>query len=300
MDGDIERVIALGFFDGVHTGHGVLINRAKERAEELHAVPAVLTFDRHPGALVSGKPLPLINSAAGRVDIIGRKFGISEVIIIHFDDEMREMLWEEFVRFLQSDFGAVHLVVGDDFRFGYRGQGTPERLLEKCGELNMGCDVIPEVTLDGIRVGSTYIRECIANGDIERANMFLGHPHTLEDTVRCGYKFGRTIGAPTINMVFPEGVLVPAFGVYAAKVFIKDTGYIAVTNVGVRPTVGGRDEVTVESYILNYSGNLYGRQVRVEFHKFLRSEMKFSGMGRLKEQIQRDAEATREYFEKRN
>jgi len=292
----LKRVIALGFFDGVHIGHAALINKAKERAQELDAAPAVLTFDTHPEVLVSGNPLALINSAADRVDIIERLFGIKDVLVIHFDEEMREMPWEDFVCCLQSEFGAVHLVVGDDFHFGYKGQGTPQRLMEKCRSLGLGCDIIAEVTLEGTRVGSTFIRKCIANGDIERANMFLGHPHTLVDTVRYGYKLGRTIGAPTINMVFEEGVLVPAYGVYAAKVFIDDMEYMAVTNVGVRPTVGGHDQVTVESYILNYSGDLYGKRVRVEFYKFIRSEMKFSGVDELKAQIERDVLETQKHF----
>lgn len=294
-----RRVIALGFFDGVHRGHGALLNCVKQQAERLEATPSVLTFDTHPNVLTRNEQVELINSPAGRVDLIERFYGIHDVLIIHFDREMRSMGWEEFLERLQSQFGAVHLVVGHDFRFGYRGEGNAQRLREKCGEMGIGCDVLEKVTCDGETVSSTYVRELIRYGDMATAARFLGHPHTLVDTVRYGYRLGRTIGAPTINMTFPEGVLIPAFGVYAAKVYIGKEQHLAVTNVGVRPTVGGKDQVTVESYILDYSGDLYGRQVRVEFFEFLRPEMKFGGVEQLKDQIQRDAEATRQYFQRR-
>lgn len=293
-----ERVIALGFFDGIHLGHATLLNMANKRAAELGCIPAVITFDTHPKKLLDGKSVPLISSPIGRVDIIERLFSIRDIIILHFDDKMRSMNWEEFAEVLVHDFGAVHLVVGHDFHFGYKGEGTTEKLSAKCAKMGVGCDVLPEVKKDGITISSTYIRELIKNGDMERANEFLGHPHTLVDTVRYGYKLGRTIGAPTINMAFPEGVIVPAYGVYAAKVCIEKP-HMAVTNVGIRPTVSGTKEVTVESFILDYNGDLYGRQVRVDFYKFLRKEKKFNNIIELKEQIARDAQITREYFSER-
>lgn len=291
-----KRVIALGFFDGIHIGHATLLNMANKRAKELGCTPAVLTFDTHPSKLLNRHTVPLLNSAVGRVDIIERQFSISDVLIPHFDDEMRSVGWEEFTDVLISNFNAAHVIVGKDFRFGYKGLGTPEKLCDKCAKESVGCDIMPEVWKNGRKVSSTYIRELISKGDMETANEYLGHPHTMVDTVRYGYKLGRTIGAPTINMVFPAGVLVPAFGVYATKVFIGKSEHMAVTNIGVRPTVASGEEVTVESYILDYNGDLYGRQVRVDFHKYMRPEMKFSGTPELKTQIQRDAEATREYF----
>ena len=133
---------------------------------------------------------------------------------------------------------------------------------------------------------------------MERANAFLGHPHTLVDTVHYGYRLGTKMGTPTINMRFPDGVLVPRHGVYAARAILDDgSEHMAVTNVGVRPTVSGEDRVSVESYILDYSGNLYDRQVRIEFFHFIRPEMKFPSVDALKTQILRDAETTRAYFD---
>ena len=294
---ETKRVIALGFFDGVHIGHGELLKRTKQRAAELHAMPSVLSFDVHPDTLVFGKEVPLINSAIGREEIIRRCYGIENVVFIHFNRRVMQMDWRDFLEDLIRDLEICHIVVGHDFCFGYRGQGTAARLKEYCAEHGLGCDVIPPVMLDGQIVSSTHIRELIAAGEIEEANRWLGHPHTLADTVHSGYHLGRKLGTPTINMFFPHGVIVPRHGVYASKVYLENgQSYIAVTNVGVRPTVSQDDRVSVESHLLDYSGNLYGRQARVEFYAFLREEIKFSDYAALSQQIHKDAENARAYF----
>ncbi len=296
--GDRKRVIALGFFDGIHIGHAALLERTVQRAREIGAMPSVLSFDIHPDTLVFGKEVPLINSAAGRSDLIRRLFGIENVIFIHFDRRVMQMPWQEFVQTLIQEMDAAWVVVGHDFRFGWKGECTAQRLQDYCADLGLGCDIIPAVTLEGRVVSSTYIRELIENGDMERANQFLGHPHTLVDTVHYGYRLGTKMGTPTINMRFPDGVLVPRYGVYAARAILDDgSEHMAVTNVGVRPTVSGEDRVSVESFILDYSGNLYDRQVRIEFFRFIRPEMKFPSVDALKAQILKDAETTRAYFE---
>ena len=292
-----KRVIALGFFDGVHIGHGELLKRTRQRAEEYNAMPSVLSFDVHPDTLVFGKEVPLINSAIGREEIIRRCYGIENVVFIHFNRHVMQMDWRDFLEDLIRDLEICHIVVGHDFCFGYRGQGTASRLREYCAEHGLGCDVIQPVMLDGQIVSSTHIRELIAAGEIEQANRWLGHPHTLADTVHSGYHLGRKLGTPTINMFFPHGVIVPRHGVYATKVYLENgEAYIAVTNVGVRPTVSQDDRVSVESHLLDYSGNLYGRQARVEFYSFLRDETKFSDYAALSEQIHKDAETARAYF----
>ena len=296
--GDRKRVIALGFFDGIHIGHAALLERTVQRAREIGAMPSVLSFDIHPDTLVFGKEVPLINSAAGRADLIRRLFGIENVIFIHFDRRVMQMPWQEFVQTLIQEMDAAWVVVGHDFRFGWKGEGTAQRLQDYCADLGLGCDIIPAGTLEGRVVSSTYIRELIENGDMERANQYLGHPHTLVDTVHYGYRLGTKMGTPTINMRFPDGVLVPRYGVYAARAILDDgSEHMAVTNVGVRPTVSGEDRVSVESFILDYSGNLYDRQVRIEFFRFIRPEMKFPSVDALKAQILKDAETTRAYFE---
>ena len=293
----LKRAIALGFFDGVHIGHGALLNKTKQRAQELGAVPSVLSFDVHPDTLVFGKEVPLINSALGREEIIRRCYGINDVVFIHFSRQTMQMPWQEFADNIITQLGLVWIVVGHDFCFGYRGEGTAEKLRDYCAERKIGCDIIEPVCLDGRIVSSTYIRTLIADGDMEQAARYLGHPHTLQDTVHSGYHLGTKLGAPTINMRFPEGVIVPRHGVYAAKVYLEDgSEHIAVANIGVRPTVSEDQSVNVETHLIEFSGNLYGRQARVEFYRFLRPERKFPDYEALSEQIRQDADEARAYF----
>ena len=297
---DMKRAIALGFFDGVHIGHAALLNRTKERAAEIGALPSVLSFDVHPDTLVFGRDVPLINSASGREDIIRRQFGIEDIVFLHFNRTMMCMPWTEFIESLIRELNIGWIVVGHDFCFGYRGQGTTERLKEYCAEHGVGCDVIPPVLLDGKIVSSTHIRELLLAGDVAEAERWLGHPHMLSDTVRAGYHLGHRLGAPTINMAFPEGVLVPRHGVYATKVVLEDgSSHVAVTNVGVRPTVSEGERVSVESHLLDFSGDLYGRKARVEFHAFLRPETRFEDVEKLQAQIRSDAESARAWFAER-
>lgn len=295
---DNKKVMALGFFDGIHVGHAALLNKTKERAEEIGATPSVLTFDVHPDTLIFKKPVPLINSADDREDTIRRCFGIDDVLFIHFSQKVMHMDWQEFIDNLIDEMRLVWIVVGHDFCFGYKGLGTAEKLKDYCAQRAVGCDIIPAVCRDGKVISSTLIRELIQNGDIEKANEYLGRPHTLTDTVRSGYHLGTKIGSPTINMRIPEGVIVPKYGVYAAKAYLPDGSVrLSVTNVGVRPTVSDEHHVSVESYLLDFSGNLYGATVRIEFYSFLRPEQRFSSPEELSAQIQHDAESTRRYFE---
>lgn len=295
---EIKRAIALGFFDGVHIGHGALLEKTRERAEQTGAMPSVLSFDVHPDNLVFGRETPLINSAIGREDIIRRIYGIDNVVFLHFNQHLMHMPWQEFADNIIRELNVGWVVVGHDFCFGYKGEGTAQRLKEYCEGRNIGCDIIEPVMLDGRVVSSTYIRKLIAEGDMEQARRYLGHPHSLANTVRSGYHLGTKMGTPTINIYFPDGVLIPRHGVYASKVFLEDdSGYVAVTNVGVRPTIGEGNKANVESHLLDYSGNLYGRKARVEFYSFIRPERKFDNFDALFAQIKRDAESAREYFE---
>ena len=293
-----ERVIALGFFDGVHLGHAALLRRTVEAAAARGAVPAVFTFDRVPKEVVTGIPCPLINSPEDRRDLVRRLYGIRDVIMVPFDREMMTTSWQDFVtELLVGRYHAVHLVAGHDHHFGHKNQGSPELLAAKCAELGLGCDIIPKVEIGGITVSSTYIRRLVELGQVERAALFLGHPHVLSQEVRHGHRIGRTIGVPTVNLTAPPHVLVPSHGVYAARVFLPDgTSHPAVTNVGTRPTVNNGTNVTVESWLLDFEGDLYGQTVRVEFHRRLRDEIRFDSLDALKAQIAADAAATRLYF----
>ena len=293
-----ERVIALGFFDGVHLGHGALLRRAAEEAKKRGCESAVFTFDRPPKEVITGIPCPLINSPEDRAELVKRLYGIDEMIMVPFDDEMRTTPWDRFVTdILVGRYGAVHLVAGHDHHFGHRNQGSPELLKEKCAELGLGCDIIPAVTLDGVTVSSTHIRKLLEEGDVETARAFLGHPHVLTQTVGHGRQLGRTIGIPTANLVAPPHVLLPKRGVYAAKITLPDgRAFGGVTNVGVRPTVNNGQDVTVEPWILDFDGDLYGQAIRVEFFRRLRDERKFESLEALRSQIETDAGKTREAY----
>ena len=292
-----NRVIALGFFDGVHKGHGALLRRAYEVAEGMNAIPAAVTFDAHPTQVILGQSSPLLTTPAERADLMRRLYGIQDVIVARFDHMLMHMSWQDFVtELLIRQHGAVHLVAGHDFRFGYRGEGTPEKLKQLCTELGVGCDIIPPVEVDGIRISSSYIRTLVAQGEVERAMEFLGHPHTLTDQVRHGKKIGTRLGFPTMNLQIPADSVVPAFGVYATRVWVDDESYIAATNVGVRPTVGDDRPVTVEGSLMDFSGDLYGKNVRMEFYRLIRSEQKFDSLDALRAQIARDVQQVRTYF----
>lgn len=293
-----QKVMALGFFDGIHVGHAALINKIKQRAEETGAEPAVLTFDVHPDNLVFKKTVPLINSAEDRENILSRCFGIDDVVVIHFSQRVMHMDWQDFIDELIDEMNLRWIVVGHDFCFGYKGLGTAEKLKAYCAERGVGCDIIPAVCRDGVVVSSTLIRQLIETGEMEKANEYLGHPHTLTDVIRTGYHLGTKMGTPTINMSFPQGVIIPRHGVYAAKAYIDGQEYMSVTNVGIRPTVSDSGNVNVESFLLDFRGNLYGHRARIDFYKFLRPERKFDDVNELAAQIKSDAQTTREYFER--
>lgn len=293
-----KRVIALGFFDGVHNGHGALMRRTYEVAQQLGAVPSAFTFDPHPQNVIFGRPTPLLTSPEDRADLMRQYYGIEDVIVEPFTVERMKQPWKDFVeQTLVGDLGAVHLVCGHDYHFGYKGEGNPQRLRELCAELGIGCDVIEKVEQEGITVSSTYIRTLVAQGEIERANEFLGHPYTLSDQVSHGKKLGTTLGFPTVNLKLKEHVMPPAKGVYATKVILENGDvHPAVTNVGTRPTVDDGDQLTIEGFILDFHGDLYGQKIRMEFYKYLREEKKFPSFDALKAEIAHNVEQTREYF----
>ena len=292
-----ETVIALGFFDGVHLGHAALLRRAVEEAKIRNAVSAIFTFDRPPKEVVTGKPCPLINSPQDRADLARRLYGIREVITAPFDQRMMTTPWDEFIPSLIERFHAVHLIAGHDHKFGYLNAGNPELLAQKCAELNIGCDIISPITIGGEIVSSSHIRELLKSGDVENANRFLGHPHVLTQEVRHGNQIGRSMGIPTMNFIPPFNVLIPARGVYISVVVLPDgTRCPGVTNIGVRPTIHDGEQITIETWLLNFDGDLYGRRVRLEFRRRLRDEISFPSLEDLQRQILIDADQARLWF----
>ena len=205
------------------------------------------------------------------------------------------MPWVDFLDMLRAFQGAAGFVCGEDFRFGHKGQGNAGLLEGYCRERGLPCVVVSDRTIDGIRVSSTYIRQQLETGDMATAVKFLGHPHVLTGTVVHGKALGRKLGVPTANLRLPEGLAVPKFGVYACRCLIGGKAYPAVTNIGTRPTVEGQG-ITVEPWILDYTGDLYDREITLEFLYFLRPEMKFPTLEALQAEIRRNAEQTRAYL----
>lgn len=287
-----ERTIfALGFFDGVHLGHQALLKACRELAEQQNCRAGVVTFTAHPDALVLGKAPVLLTTTEDRKRLL-QLYGAEIVLQLPFDAAMQAMPWPEFLEFLIAQ-GAGGFVCGADFRFGHKGAGNAEILRDYCQKHGLCCAVVPEQNIDGITVSSTHIRKLLAEGRVTEANRFLGHPHCLTGTVIAGKQLGRTIGFPTANLRFPEGILIPKCGVYATKVTVDGAEFSAITNIGSRPTVNG-EGVTVESHLLDFSGDLYGKEISLFFLDFLRPEEKFATLEALKAQIQKDIAQTAE------
>jgi len=309
-----KRVAALGFFDGVHIGHAALLKRVIDIGRKTGLKPAVITFDTAPQNILGPDYVLLINSLEDRVGLIRRIFNINDVISLPFDSVMATMAWDDFIDHMIIDYDVRHFVIGSNFKFGKGANGNGKFLADKCKNSSIGCDIIELVSHENEICSSTYIRELLFEGDVESANTFLGHKHVLTDIVRCGQHFGRTIGIPTINMHFQNGVLVPAHGVYATKVYIEDeadsgatelndatalngvTELNGVTNIGIRPTVDNSGFVTAETFIFGFEETLYDREIRLEFCKFIRPERKFNDVEELKTQIELDCKVAMEYF----
>lgn len=289
-----KRIFALGFFDGVHLGHRALLTACCDLAEKMGCEPAAITFESHPQSLFSANPPALLTTVRDR-DALLKRGGIRHVLSLPVSKEVMSTHWEQFLEQLLAQ-GAAGFVCGDDFHFGSRGAGNAQSLRAFCRQRDLPCIIVPEQLLDGRRISSSLIRALIEAGDMEKANRYLGHPHVLSGQVLHGQKLGRTLGVPTANLAIPHGITVPKFGVYACRAHIDGKSYCAVANVGTRPTVNG-SSITVEPWILDFEGDLYGQMLRLEFCRFLRPEIKFPDLAALQQQIRQDADQTRRYFQ---
>lgn len=287
-------VVALGNFDGVHLGHQAVLRRAVEEGRRRGMRVVAATFDPHPRAVLwPGKQPGLLTTLELRREALER-FGADEVRTIRFDKELSKKSPEEFVgEVLVGEVGAEVVVVGENFRFGHRAAGDVRRLAELM-ESHGGTAIGVEIRGGdgGGAISSTRIRELLAEGDVRGASRLLGRPYSLRGKVVAGDGRGRSIGFPTANVLPDPGLVVPARGVYAGVVSFDKQSYVACTNVGLAPTFG-RGESRVESHLLGFEGDLYGRVVDVSFIERIRPEKRFSGVEELVEQIGRDAEAAR-------
>ena len=285
--------VTIGVYDGVHRGHQTVLSDLAARADQLGvAQRAVLTFDRHPLALVAPERAPgLLTTIEQRVEIL-ESLGVDFVGVLPFD-EVRDMRAAEFIHsVLLHSLGARLVVVGTNFRFGRDREGDVAGLREEGVRHGFAVDAVELLHGDRAAVSSSAIRSLLAAGDVERVEEALGRPFELQGRVVAGDGRGATIGFPTANLSFPEGMAVPARGVYAVRVNHGDRSIPGVSNVGVRPTFGG-EVLTVEVHLLDFTGSLYEGTLGVEFKHRLRDEQKFSGVDELVTQIHHDVAAAR-------
>jgi riboflavin kinase/FMN adenylyltransferase len=269
------RAVALGTFDGVHLGHRAVLDAALAAGP----TPTVVTLDPHP-RIVFGNRVELITTLERRLELIAET-GIEETLVVPFDLERAQAEPEEFVETVLEPIGAEVLVAGHDFRFGRRRRGNPE-LLERLG---FDMRVVP--TVEG--VSSTTIRKLVAAGEVEAAARLLGRPHEVDGIVVAGDARGGTLGFPTANISVDPQLLVPGYGIYAGA---ASDGHRAAISIGTNPHYGGQER-RIESFLLDFEGDLYGRRLRLEVWKRLRDERAFESEAALIDQIARDVEETR-------
>lgn len=289
-----DTVISLGKFDGIHRGHELLMERlAEKKREGLKA--AIFTFDIPPRRNVQHVEAKVLTTNEEKMHIF-EEMGIDYLIECPFTEEVMHMEPEDFIRMLVERLHVKCIVAGEDFRFGHNRRGDYRMLQEYAGKLGYEALILKKMKEDARDISSTFVREEIAAGNIEKANHLLGYHYFVKGMVKHGNQIGRTIGIPTINLIPPEEKLLPPFGVYVSEVAIGEERYQGVTNVGCKPTIEGNNPVGVETYLLDFHENVYDRIVTVEFISKIRAEHKFENIEALKEQMENDIAYTEAYF----
>ncbi|MCX5809612.1 MAG: bifunctional riboflavin kinase/FAD synthetase [Proteobacteria bacterium] len=291
-------VLTIGNYDGIHIGHKKIIERVKEKALMINGTPMLMTFYPHPVSVVRpDKILCLITPLNVRERLI-EESGIDVLLVLPFNEEFRLLTPQEFVEnILVNKLRIKGLIVGYDFKFGRGGKGDTELLKQLSGTYGFFFEVVEAVTLDGEKIGSNRIRKLIMEGDVKKAERFLGRAHMIEGKVVHGDGRGKGIGFPTINLK-TDYELIPKDGVYISEVKINGKMFPSVTNIGYNPTFDVK-KLSVETHILDYSGDLYGADLTLYFHEMIRGEIKFDGADALMSQIAMDIKDAKEYFHKK-
>lgn len=289
-------VLTLGVFDGLHIGHQQIMQTVVDRAKAIKAVPTAITFDPHPRAVLHPESAPpllqTLDQRLANLDVLG----IEQAIVIKFDNDFASSAAEAFLSDIVRDrLHAKEVYLGKGFAFGRNRGGNIELLRRMSAELGFVADEVEEVQLHGRRVSSSAIRELLAAGRINLARRMLGRPYGVEGVIIRGNRRGHTIGFPTANLK-PHNRVIPRYGVYATATLIDGTWRKSITNIGVRPTFEKTEEPSIESYIFDFDGDLYGDVLRVRFLHRIRDERKFNGIDELKAQIERDTRRARNYF----
>jgi len=288
-------LVTIGVFDGVHIGHQHLIRRLVADAHANNRLAVVLTFFPHPDVVLRGlQGRYYLMTPEQRADEMA-KLGVDFVVTHPFDDVVRQIRAADFVDQLVEHLKIDALWVGSDFAMGYKREGNVDYLRAQGEEKGFSLNVIDLIVAEGATISSTAIRDALLNGDVGQVREWLGRAYEVEGEVIHGQERGRTIGFPTANTaVWPQQVI-PANGVYAGWATIGDERFMAMTNVGVRPTFEG-EGVTVEAYLLDFDRDIYGQKVRLSFETRLRAEQKFNGIQELIAQIGKDVEAGRAHL----
>jgi riboflavin kinase / FMN adenylyltransferase len=299
-------VLTIGNYDGIHVGHRHIISKVLSKAREISGTPMLMTFHPHPLTMLRPDAEVHLITPLEQKERLLAEAGIEVLWVLPFDDTFRSIDAEEFVGdILVGKLQIKALIIGYDFKFGRGGLGNVELLSRLSGDYGFAFEVVSSVTIDGEKVGSNRIRRMIAEGNVEKAARFLGRPYMIEGTVARGKGRGAVIGFPTVNLA-TDFDLIPARGVYMTEVEIKDQGaggtahsgerrFPAVTNVGYNPTFGG-ERLSIETHLLDFTGDLYGHGLAVHFLKKVRDEIKFSCVDALSEQIAFDVRMAREFF----
>lgn len=289
--GKIEQYsLAIGFFDGLHKGHQAVIQQAIDKAKELNIRSAVMTFNPHPSHILGGgkNKIGYITAFEEKIRLL-EGMGVDTLFVVNFDKPLAGLSPEQFVDIFIKELGVRHVIAGFDYTFGSRGAGT----MEKMAELSEGIydtTVVGKVTDTDDKISSTRIRKLLSVGNVEGASSLLGRNFRTIGVVVDGEKKGRQLGFPTANVLPPEGSILPANGVYAVRFLVEGKSYEGVCNVGVKPTFNNPDirQAIVEVHVLNFNGELYGKEVAVEWIKHIRDEQKFESLDALIVQIAKD------------
>ncbi|MBA3692292.1 MAG: bifunctional riboflavin kinase/FAD synthetase [Acidobacteria bacterium] len=293
-----STVLTLGVFDGLHLGHQKIIQKVVSRAEAAGAVSTVITFDPHPRAVLYPENAPPLLQTLDQRLANFKVLGIKQTIVIRFNQEFANQNAEVFLRdIVHERLQAKEVFLGKGFAFGKNRGGNIELLKKISAELGFYADEVPEITVRGQRISSSKIRELLAIGKINFARRMLGRPYGVEGQIIHGDQRGRTIGFPTANLK-PRNRVIPKYGVYATANLIDGKWRRSITNVGVRPTFENDKEPSIESYIFDFDGDLYGDVLRVRFLHRIRDERKFSGIEELKNQIEKDTRRALSYFKR--
>lgn len=290
-------VVTIGSFDGVHLGHRAILDAVVRRARAINGTAAVLTLRPHPREFFSPEHAPsLLTHTAKKLELFGTA-GINAVLVLRFNSEVANLEPESFVQeIIVNRCAAKCVVVGHDFRFGRKARGNFDLLRDLAPRLGLEVEQVPPLLMDGERISSTLIRERLLLGDLVKAEAFLGRPYSLVGKVVEGRHIGSTIGFPTAN-IQPHHSAIPAQGVYICEAKLGGNSYPAAVNIGVAPTIRNED-LTIEAFLLDFSGRIEGHEIELVFRERLRNEIKFPTVQDLIAQIHRDVEATRSYFSK--